>query len=121
MKSKIYVVSETMEESQVVSGILLKIIDDHKIDAEIVSVTSGQYFDQMSICIPAVTGDPATVFIQSDLNSMPIHVVTGINRTSLDCDDCLHFPCQKNKNFYGSVEKKMPFGNCGDHSEHGYQ
>jgi hypothetical protein len=77
MKSKIYVISETMEESQIVSGVLLTIIDEHKLDAEIVSVTSGKYFDQMAVCIPAGTVEPATIFIQSNPNSRPIHFGTG--------------------------------------------
>lgn len=50
-----------------------------------------------------------------------LKVAEVIASTLFDCDTCLHFPCQKNQSFYGSIEKKMPFGNCGDHSEHGYQ
>lgn len=88
MKSKIYVVSETMEESQIVSGVLLRIIAEHKLDAEIVSVTSGQYFDQMVVCVPSGPADCATVGFPAQVadgafitvcnpESRPINIGTG--------------------------------------------
>lgn len=92
MKSKIYVVSETMEESQIVSGVLLRIIAEHKLDAEIVSVTSGQYFDQMVVCVPsggtaeaasyhvsapAIASHGTVITVVNDPNSRSIFVGTG--------------------------------------------
>jgi hypothetical protein len=93
MKTKIYVVSETMDESQIVSGVLLKAIHDQKLDAEIVSVTTNQFINEQSVvCVPyggyaeaasghasapVVAAQATVITVINDPISRPIHVGTG--------------------------------------------
>lgn len=83
MKSKIYIVSETMEESQIVSGIFLQLIKEKNIDAEIVSVSSAQSNTAAVYASPGdvvVAGTFQTITM-ADPNQRPIHLVDGTSIT----------------------------------------
>lgn len=38
-------------------------------------------------------------------------------KVEYDCDDCNYFPCHNNHEYYGSINKKVEFNLCGDHSK----